>query len=56
MKSHPAPFNHKLVVVLLLQTTRENDLVLDCFHGSGTTGDVANAYGRRYIGFDTKVY
>ena len=54
--SHPAPFNHKLVVVPLLQTTRDGDLVCDPFHGSGTTGDVATAYGRRYVGFDVKTY
>jgi DNA modification methylase len=56
LKSHPAPFPHKLVVVPLLQTTREDDLVCDPFHGSGTVGDVATAYGRRYVGYDVKVY
>ena len=56
LKSHPAPFPHKLVVVPLLQTTRENDLICDPFHGSGTVGDVATAYGRRYVGYDVKVY
>ena len=54
--SHPAAFRHELVSLPLLQTTRENDLVLDCFHGSGTTGDVAKAYNRRYCGYDVKVY
>jgi len=53
---HPAPFPSKLVVVPILQTTREGDLVLDPFHGSGTTGDVATAYGRKYVGYDVKVY
>ena len=56
LKSHPAPFNHKLVVVPLLQTTRDGDLVCDPFHGSGTTGDVATAYGRRYVAYDVKTY
>ena len=53
---HPAPYPAKLVVVPILQTTREGDLVLDTFHGSGTTGDVATAYGRKYVGYDVKVY
>lgn len=56
LNSHPAPFPHKLAVVPLLQTTREGDLVCDPFHGSGTVGDVANAYGRRYVGYDVKTY
>lgn len=53
---HPAPFPLKLVVLPLLQTTQENDLVFDPFYGSGTTGDVASAYGRKYVGYDVKVY
>ncbi len=56
MVSHPAPFPHKLLVVPILQTTKEGHLVLDPFHGSGTTGDVATAYGRKYVGYDVKVY
>lgn len=53
---HPAPYPHSIVVPPLLQTTREGDLVLDPFHGSGTTGDVATSYGRRYCGYDLYVY
>jgi DNA modification methylase len=56
LNSHPAPFPHKLVVVPLLQTTRENDLICDPFHGSGTVGDVAQVYGRQYVGYDVKTY
>ena len=55
-KEHPAPFPSKIVVLPLLQTTNEGDLVLDPFHGSGTTGKVANIYGRRYIGYDLKEF
>ena len=55
-KEHPAPFPSKIVVLPLLQTTNEGDLVLDPFHGSGTTGKVSNTYGRRYIGYDLKEY
>ena len=53
---HPAPFPHKLVVVPILQTTKEDDLVCYPFHGSGTTGDVATAYGRKYVGYDVHTY
>ena len=55
-KEHSAPFPSKIVVLPLLQTTNEGDLVLDPFHGSGTTGKVANIYGRRYIGYDLKEF
>ncbi len=55
-KSHPGPFPHKLVVIPILQTTREGDIVCDPFHGSGTTGDAARAYGRQYVGYDVKTY
>ena len=53
---HPAPFPDKLVTPPLLQTTREGDLVCDPFHGSGTTGRVANAFGRKYVGYDVVSY
>jgi site-specific DNA-methyltransferase (adenine-specific) len=53
---HPAPFPAQIVTIPLLQTTREGDLVLDPFHGSGTTGNVATAYGRRYVGYDVISY
>ena len=52
----PSPFPHAIVVVPLLQTTREGDVVCDPFHGNGTTGDVATSLGRRYIGYDVKIY
>jgi site-specific DNA-methyltransferase (adenine-specific) len=55
-KLHPAPFPEKIVILPLLQTTKENDLVLDPFHGTGTTGRVSIQYGRRYIGYDIKSY
>ena len=54
--SHPAMFPDEIVVLPILQTTKPNDLVLDTFHGSGTTGRVSNQYGRRYVGYDVKVY
>jgi len=53
---HPATFPEKIVVLPLFQTTNEGDLVLDTFHGSGTTGKVANEYNRNYVGYDLKHY
>ena len=55
-KEHPAPFPEQIVVLPLLQTTKEDDLVLDPFHGSGTTGRVATHYNRQYIDYDLKSY
>jgi DNA modification methylase len=53
---HPAPFPPKIVTLPVLQTTQEGDLVLDPFMGSGTTGNVANQYNRRFVGYDVQVY
>jgi len=36
----------------ILQVTKEGDLVLDCFAGSGTTGAIAEKLGRRWIMVD----
>jgi DNA modification methylase len=37
---------------LLQRYTKEKDLVVDCFAGSGTTLDVARELGRRALGYD----
>src|SRR3954463_6026493 len=37
---------------LLQRYTKPNDLVVDCFAGSGTTLDVARDLGRRALGYD----
>lgn len=41
-----------LLKVFFLASTEPNDLVLDCFIGSGTTARVAQKLGRRWIGCD----
>ncbi len=41
-----------LLTLLFLIASEENDLVLDCFIGSGTTAAVAQKLGRRWIGCD----
>lgn len=45
--STPKP--EKLIRYLLELTTKENELVLDCFSGSGTTGSAAHKMNRRWI-------
>ena len=46
---HIAMWPRALVRQMLLPTTREGDVVLDPFAGSGTTGQVAAEMGRRAI-------
>jgi site-specific DNA-methyltransferase (adenine-specific)/site-specific DNA-methyltransferase (cytosine-N4-specific) len=46
---HVAMWPRALVRQMLLPTTRESDTVLDPFAGSGTTGEVAAAMGRKAI-------
>ena len=52
MKEHPAPFPEELVETLMLNTTDENDIVLDPYMGSGTTAVVAKKLKRNYIGIE----
>lgn len=49
---HPTIKPQECVKRHLLNTTRENDIVLDCFCGSGTTCVVAKELNRRFIGME----
>lgn len=49
---HPTIKPIELVKRHLLHTTQPNDLVLDCFSGSGTTCVAAKELGRQYIGIE----
>ena len=51
-KEHPAIFPEKLAHDHILSWSNENDLVLDCFMGSGTTAKMAMLNNRKYIGFE----
>ena len=50
--AHFAVFPRSLVRPCLLAGTREGDVVLDPFYGSGTVGQVALELGRRCIGIE----
>ena len=52
---HPTQKPEALLERLLLAATNENDIVLDPFNGSGTTGVVATKLHRSYIGIDNNV-
>ncbi len=47
---HPAIFPEKLVEDQILTWTDVDDLVYDCFMGSGTTAKVAHLLDRRWLG------
>ena len=49
---HPTQKPLELLTRILLSTTNENDLVLDPFNGSGTTGVACAINKRRYIGIE----
>lgn len=49
---HPARMPEELAEFFIRLATREGDIVLDPFMGSGTTARVAKALGRKYIGFE----
>ena len=49
---HPTQKPIELLEKIILASTDENDLILDPFNGSGTTGIVASRLNRRYIGIE----
>ena len=49
---HPTIKPLELVKRHILHTTQPNDIVLDCFCGSGTTCVAAKETGRRFIGME----
>ena len=52
IKPHPARFPSKLPEFFIKFLTDKNDLVLDIFAGSNTTGEVAEKLGRRWLSFE----
>ncbi len=51
-KLHPTQKPEALLARVILSSSRPDDLVLDPFNGTGTTGAVARHLGRRYVGFE----
>jgi len=51
-KAHSTQKPESLLHRILVTATRDNDIVLDPFFGTGTTGAVAKRLGRRFIGID----
>jgi len=51
-KLHPTQKPEALLARVILSSSRPDDLVLDPFCGTGTTGAVARRLGRRFIGFE----
>ena len=49
---HPTQKPIELLKRVISSSTKENDLVLDPFNGSGTTGVVSKMLNRRYFGID----
>jgi DNA modification methylase len=52
IKAHPARFPAKLPEFFIRFLTEKNDLVVDIFAGSNTTGYVAEKEGRRWLAFE----
>ena len=53
---HPAPFPNEIITLPILQTSKEFELVLDPFMGSGTTGRVCDQLRRSFVGYDLMDY
>lgn len=49
---HPTQKPIELLKKIIIASTDENDLILDPFNGSGTTGIVASRLNRNYIGIE----
>jgi modification methylase len=51
-KAHPTQKPESLLYRVLMASTRKDDMVLDPFFGTGTTGAVAKKLSRNYIGIE----
>lgn len=51
-KNHPAPFPLQLAHDHIVSWSNEGDTVLDCFMGSGTTGEACVQTNRNFIGIE----
>jgi DNA modification methylase len=53
---HPAPFPEQIVLLPILQTSNEEQTILDPFCGSGTVGRICNQINRNFVGYDTQKF
>jgi len=51
-KEHPCQFPEKMIERIVKACSNKNDLILDCFMGSGTTGVVCKNLERKFIGIE----
>lgn len=51
---HPTQKPEDLLKRIILASTNKNDVILDPFAGSATTGLIAYLYGRKFIGVETE--
>ena len=51
-KAHPTQKPEALLHRILIASSRQGDLILDPFFGTGTTGAVAKKLGRKFIGIE----
>lgn len=49
---HPTQKPEKLLAKIILASTKDNDMILDPFAGSGTTAAVAKKLGRRFVAIE----
>jgi adenine-specific DNA-methyltransferase len=52
VSGYPTEKNPDLLAQIIRASSKEGDIVLDCFSGSGTTLSVASRLGRHWIGLD----
>lgn len=52
ISQHPATFDYKIPYECILAATKENETVLDCYMGIGTTALAAIMTNRKYIGIE----
>ena len=50
--NHPTIKPMNIIKTLIKNSSKENEVVLDCFMGSGTTCVACKNMGRKYIGFE----
>jgi DNA modification methylase len=51
--THSATFPISIPAICILSTSKPGDRVLDCFNGTGTTGEATIVLGRKYYGYET---